>query len=230
MSSNPGKTISVKHIPRITKNPFLEAFSPRNITSAFEKTGIWPLNSSPFVDEDFDATLVYKEQSIKEPVSDELNLQNDYGDVNIPNQIAETEGCRNQPSTSKDAVIDPTQSQTESKMLSPEVVRPFPKVKKETKTLRRPKANQGKSRIYTESPEKRRVEEIEEAKIEKQKKKSEGQKGKLKQTSEDVNSPSTSDVVKMKKIKQVKKKYLLIAQVASRLFQILNVAKTQTIT
>ncbi|KAK4887332.1 hypothetical protein RN001_003603, partial [Aquatica leii] len=173
MSSNPGKTVSVKHIPSITKNPFLEAFSPRNITSAFEKTGIWPLNSSPFVDEDFDATLVYKDQSIKEPVSDELNLQNDYGDVNIPNQIAETE-----------------------------VVRPFPKVKKETTTLRRPKVNQGKSRIYTESPEKRRVEEIEEAKIEKQKKKSEGQKGKLKRTSEDVNSPSTSDVVKMKKIKQ----------------------------
>ncbi|KAK4887131.1 hypothetical protein RN001_003402 [Aquatica leii] len=102
----------------------------------------------------------------------------------------------------KDAVIDPTQSQTESKMLSPEVVRPFPKVKKETTTLRRPKVNQGKSRIYTESPEKRRVEEIEEAKIEKQKKKSEGQKGKLKRTSEEVNSPSTSDVVKMKEMKQ----------------------------
>ncbi|KAK5648004.1 hypothetical protein RI129_002896 [Pyrocoelia pectoralis] len=42
--------------------------------------------------------------------------------------------------------------------ITPEVVRPYPKVKpKETKTKREP----GKSRIYTDTPEKQRLEEIE---------------------------------------------------------------------
>ncbi|XP_023310002.1 uncharacterized protein LOC108904856 [Anoplophora glabripennis] len=224
MSNNPGKTVSVKHIARITKKPYLEAFTPSNITNAFEKTGIWPHNSSPFNDEDFDATLVYNDhgqQSKTERVSEEqLNRESEepnlYGDTNMSNKIAEKD-FRNQPSTSKEAVIlpVPVQDGEQTKLskpyiLSPEAVRPLPKVKKEIKTVgRRPKANQGKSRIYTETPEKIRLEEIEEIKMEKQKQKSDRQKRKLKRSSKNIESPSCSDFVKIKKIKQVKRKVLL---------------------
>lgn len=65
MSSNSGKTITVKHVPRLTKVPFLEWFFPNKLTKSFEKPGIWPLNSLAFDDSDCDTTFVYREPSIE---------------------------------------------------------------------------------------------------------------------------------------------------------------------
>ncbi|KAF2902717.1 hypothetical protein ILUMI_03469 [Ignelater luminosus] len=59
MSSNPGRTVTVKHVPRLTKKPFLETFSP------------------PFNDEDFDVTLVYRKQSTAKPSDAQVNQEND---------------------------------------------------------------------------------------------------------------------------------------------------------
>ncbi|KAF2896785.1 hypothetical protein ILUMI_09403 [Ignelater luminosus] len=198
-SSNPGRTITVKHVPGLTKKPFLEAFSPLNITSSFEKPGIWPLNSLAFNDEDFDATLVYHKQSTAKPVNAQVNQKNDH-------EVAEVGDFRIQPPTSKEIVILPVNSEDETQCLSPESVRPLPKVEKQKKALRRPKANQGKSRVYTSTPEKRRLDEIEEEKMAKQKKKAEKQKEKLKKPSQVNVSPGVSVLIKMKKIKEAKGK------------------------
>ncbi|KAF2878902.1 hypothetical protein ILUMI_27262 [Ignelater luminosus] len=180
MSSNPGRTITVKHVPKLTKKPFLEAFSPRNITSSFEKPGIWPLNSLAFNDEDFDATLVYHKQSTAKPANAQV----------IRKMIIR---WRNEDESEMLDLNNNEETNVVSKsstMLSPESVRPLPKVKKQKKALRRPKANQGKSRVYTSTPEKRRLEEIEEEKMAKQKKKAEKQKEKLKKPSQVNVSPS----------------------------------------
>lgn len=204
LSSNPGKTVTVKLIPKLTKIPFLEAFTPRNITSSFEKPGIWPVNSLGFTDQDFEATLVFNDN---EPTGNPLAEKQDGG---TENDLIEREDFRNQPSTSKEAVILPVLDEVESEssvktnagieMLTPEVVRPLPKVFRPKTMPRKPKANQGKSRIYTETPEKKRIEEIEENKKTKQKNRIEKEKGKLKRPYTDNES------VKNKKIKQVKKK------------------------
>lgn len=217
LSSNPGKTIAVKHIPRLTKTPFLESFSLRNITSSFEKPGIWPLNSLAFSESDFDATLVYNDpqtsiilQTCQEKVNEGENAN--LTDVNI-----NTEDIRNMPSTSGIKKITPVLTEEENveresetlektdadaknnlsnSVLSPESVRPYPKVEKQKNVTRRPKANQGKSRVYTETPEKNRIEEIEEGKLAKQKNIIEKQKRKL----------MKNDLIKAKKVKLAKKK------------------------
>ncbi|KAI4456203.1 hypothetical protein MML48_8g00015997 [Holotrichia oblita] len=48
--------------------------------------------------------------------------------------------------------------------ITPESVRPFPKVEKLIKKKRKMTGNEGKSRIYTETPEKKRIEELEQEK------------------------------------------------------------------
>ncbi|KAJ8966288.1 hypothetical protein NQ314_003626 [Rhamnusium bicolor] len=61
MSSNLGKTITVRHIPKLLKKPFLQSFSPSSITSSFEKPRLWPFNWSAFSEDVFDASFIYNE-------------------------------------------------------------------------------------------------------------------------------------------------------------------------
>lgn len=53
MLNNPGKTFSLFHIPKPLNFAFTNSMTPRNITSAFKITGIYPMNSNIFTDEDF---------------------------------------------------------------------------------------------------------------------------------------------------------------------------------
>lgn len=53
LTSNPGKTITIKQIAALTKIAFQEAFTQRNITKSFEAPGLWPLNRLVFSEEEF---------------------------------------------------------------------------------------------------------------------------------------------------------------------------------
>lgn len=53
MTSNPGKTITIRQIAHLTKVAFQNAFTQLNITKSFEKPGLWPLNQLAFREDEF---------------------------------------------------------------------------------------------------------------------------------------------------------------------------------
>lgn len=53
MRSNPGKVMSIYDIPGIVKTSFDIAVTPRNISSGFIHTGLWPVNTEIFQDADY---------------------------------------------------------------------------------------------------------------------------------------------------------------------------------
>ncbi|XP_039751300.1 uncharacterized protein LOC120627373 [Pararge aegeria] len=53
MRSNPGKVMSIYDIPGIVKTSFDKAVTPRNISSGFIHTGLWPVNTDIFQDSDY---------------------------------------------------------------------------------------------------------------------------------------------------------------------------------
>ncbi|CAM1295476.1 Uncharacterised protein r2_g465 [Pycnogonum litorale] len=53
MRNHPGRTITIYDIPNLVKEAQLQAMTPRNILSGFEKTGIFPYNRDLFTEEDF---------------------------------------------------------------------------------------------------------------------------------------------------------------------------------
>ncbi|XP_018357454.1 PREDICTED: uncharacterized protein LOC108757511 [Trachymyrmex cornetzi] len=53
MLSNPGVTVTIYHVGQFVKEAFLTSFTPHNLTQGFAKTGIYPLNSNIFSNEDF---------------------------------------------------------------------------------------------------------------------------------------------------------------------------------
>ena len=120
-------------IPKMASLAYRKAFTESNIKSAFEKPGVWPLNRLIFSDADFEAAYVTDRELIIDPgeSAESLELK--------PNAHIEV------PSTSN------------STPLTPEQLRPFQKaVPRKNKSKR----ERGKSRIYTDSPEKNRLEEM----------------------------------------------------------------------
>ncbi|XP_034065436.1 uncharacterized protein LOC117542069 isoform X1 [Gymnodraco acuticeps] len=58
MRSNPGKTVSIYQIAGLVNEAFLSAVTPRNITSEFKSTGIFPYNRDIFPEEAFAPFMV----------------------------------------------------------------------------------------------------------------------------------------------------------------------------
>lgn len=171
--SNPGKKINMYNIPKLVKLAYLESFTARNITSGFEKPGIWPFNEMAFSDEDFAPINVYASNN----------------SVNVkPNPETSTVALEPQPSTSVPLIDmneadsreqshfllqnsqyitrngEPSTSAAETQSepsahlpITPEVIRPYPTAVKNTNTNKGRKPS--KSRIYTDTPEKTELEE-----------------------------------------------------------------------
>lgn len=58
MRANPGKTVSIYQIAGLVNEAFISAVTPRNITSGFRSTGIFPYNREFFPDEAFAPSMV----------------------------------------------------------------------------------------------------------------------------------------------------------------------------
>lgn len=58
MLANPGQAISIRNIGYLANKAYEITFSIKNITHAFKKTGLWPINRLTFTDEDFAASSV----------------------------------------------------------------------------------------------------------------------------------------------------------------------------
>lgn len=58
MLSNPGQTVTIYQIAQFVNEAYLAAFNLTNVTKSFMKTGIYPLNSNIFTEDDFLTSFV----------------------------------------------------------------------------------------------------------------------------------------------------------------------------
>ncbi|KAG5866584.1 hypothetical protein JTB14_008158 [Gonioctena quinquepunctata] len=156
---NTGKALTIYNNPKLVKIAFFESFTAKNITNGFNKPGIWPLNELAFSDEDFAPTEVYTSGNLEHVPP----TQNVVEDLSAPTpQPSVSDICQPSTSGTQDFLKVPRESihQIEAPLktvLTPEAIRPYPTVVRSNKTNkgRRP----GKSRIYTDTPEKKLIEE-----------------------------------------------------------------------
>lgn len=169
MRTNPGKPATIYEMAQIAAKAHQQSFTPKNISSAFSKTGIWPVNSQIFTEEDYCCSYVTDRSSIPESESlpDVETLHSDdfkYPEARTP-ELQTAEGITSQapgesvepnsvtPSTSKHI----GQTLDSSKVTpSVEEIRPLPKAMPRKNLQKRTKS---KSRIYTDTPEKIQLEE-----------------------------------------------------------------------
>jgi len=138
MLSNPGKTVTIYQVGQFVKDAYLAAFSPQNITQGFLKTGIYPLNSHIFCEDEFLSSFVTDRPDPSTEVhSTEENLRSSLSAIST----------RSVPSTSGQQIV------------SPEIVRPFSKAGSRQKPIR--DSRKMSSAIITDSPEKKKIEEKE---------------------------------------------------------------------
>ncbi|XP_047123036.1 uncharacterized protein LOC124806312 [Hydra vulgaris] len=174
--NNPGKILNIYNIPKLVKIAYFESFNSKNISNAFEKTGIWPFNKLNFSDEEFAAVQVY---------------HSDSSAVTVTQQIAPEEIILTQqnlisalpvlPSTSSMGLVTPEivenitlPSTLSVGLITPEIIRPYPKANRNGPKKKKKGKLPGKSRIYTDTPEKNRLLELEitkERKIQEQERK-----------------------------------------------------------
>lgn len=126
---NTNAKISILNIAKLVNVPFYRAFTPENIKKGFQKSGIYPFNKLAFSESDFVSF---------EEVGDDR--QNDISMSNIEEP---------QPSTSKNV-----SGKIAPSALTPDILRPLKKVTFKRKLNGR----KGKSRFYTSTPEKTRIE------------------------------------------------------------------------
>ena len=69
--SHPGSRIAIYDLPECFGRAFFRDLSFDNIASGFRKSGIWPLNSDVFSDDDFLAATIFSNSSIVHPQTDD---------------------------------------------------------------------------------------------------------------------------------------------------------------
>ena len=157
--SNPGKVITIKHIPMLSCFAFMSSFTPQNITSSFRSTGIWPLNRLIFTDKDFkpsdilDRTINPNTEQVTRKNDEQLQKNIQTPEKQIVTEISpEIRSFDPKPSTSKDLTVNgEVITDQNSKNYILEQLRPLPRMvfDKTKKTRKR----QSKSTIYTDTPE-----------------------------------------------------------------------------
>lgn len=135
MVSNPGKTVSIYHLPKFANSAFISAFTPKNICAGFSKAGIHPFDRNIFGEQDF--------------------LYASVTDHEDPNKQVEPEGPN--PEAGPSAEPHQSCSNDPSIIISPASVKPFPKAP--PRQLNRRGRKKGSSRIITATPEKNEIEE-----------------------------------------------------------------------
>lgn len=132
MVSNPAKTVTIYEIPKLAAKAIPLAFKLQNIQRGFEKSGIWPLNSNIFSDEDFACSSITdrclseegnvpSEQSISDqPVTEQPSTGE--------NQSPEDRTSSNVEVIGSSQLESPSTSQISGNVnVTPDVVRPYPK-------------------------------------------------------------------------------------------------------
>ncbi|KAG5863235.1 hypothetical protein JTB14_021531 [Gonioctena quinquepunctata] len=168
--SNPGKPITMYDVAKLSAQPYLQTFTPCNIISSFNSTGLWPINYLVYKDEDFcasfatDRPLENKESSTKIVDTSIVVQPNSNDEIQFSSKNHEVEDIV------RDVLNIIIYESTKPKInilsivsiVKPSDVKPLPKACPRNTTR---KSRKGKSRIYTSTPEKERIEELEKAKL-----------------------------------------------------------------
>lgn len=206
--NHPGKALSIYEIPPLAKLAYFESFTVKNITSAFTKPGIWPFNKLAFSDDDFAPCDVYINKQSQDNTTDvDLELQiSTSNDIEPESHLTLTLTPRHftPPPIDIDAkrLVQPEPIPSTSNAITPESVRPLPKIIKTV--LKRKGKEKGKSRIYTNTPEKERLEELAKIKELKRNKKEQIQRIKELKTARKLLGLCPESDVRAKKIKKRK--------------------------
>lgn len=143
LTSNPGKTLTIHDLANLANTAYSNTFTIKNIVAGFSKPGIWPFSRNAFSDDDFDAAFVTDRDQEPIVITNPPPLQD-----NIPSTSTSS------PSTLIKSQGTPTKQIVS--IVTPEMVRPYPKAGPRLSTAR--KIRKKKSRILTETPEKNRIE------------------------------------------------------------------------
>lgn len=147
MKNNPGKTMVIYNIPSLVKVALPNAATPRNITSGFTSTGIWPFNKDIFTEEDY----------LPSEVTNRLLVDN--SSENVSNEIIPTDNLENIRKQTQEIPPAPILKNQDNEniqvLVSPEELRPYPKAKERKKNTNRRKI---KTEILTNTPVKNMLE------------------------------------------------------------------------
>ncbi|CAK1582747.1 unnamed protein product [Parnassius mnemosyne] len=174
MLSNPGKTVTIYQVGQFVKEAYLAGFTPHNITQGFLKTGIYPLNSNIFNEEEFLSSYVTdRPDPSQSNGGNELNLDKKNIESNLrstPPPSTNTLDAREENEVVTDQIIRPSPylisnpmvaipSTSRQQIISPEMIRPFSKAGPRQNTTRNNRRMS--SAIVTDTPEKKILEEKE---------------------------------------------------------------------
>lgn len=172
MLSNPGKPISIYDVAELVGKAYSQAFTPRNISSGFEVSGIWPLNSNIFKEDEFLPSEVTNRPEPSIAIVHEVQEGRGETPLKVPEPEPSTSKAHEVEDDRREILLDVT-NQLESSNLklhnvqvdhqmpliikTPEQLRPLPRAppRKESRQGRK----RGKCRIATDTPEKMEIEE-----------------------------------------------------------------------
>ncbi|KAL3273016.1 hypothetical protein HHI36_014472 [Cryptolaemus montrouzieri] len=129
--------------------------------SGFSKPGIWPINKLVFGDDDFAPIDIFStgyHDLTDENTHNTQDLHFVDSEASQNNEVVDREQNKT-PTLDADPVSvsdadDPLHVSSSKAILTPEVVRPYPKKAITDSVLKRKGREKGRSRIYTETPEK----------------------------------------------------------------------------
>ncbi|XP_026315200.1 uncharacterized protein LOC113226693 [Hyposmocoma kahamanoa] len=178
MVCNAGKTVTIYDVPKLAALAIPQAFKQQSIQKGFEKSGIWPFNSNIFTDDDFlCSSITDRYLPGTENISTIQSTPN-----RVPSELSTGDIQSGSDSENLNIMVVSSPSQLESftrehieevaETITPESVRPYPKAGPRLSSIKRKK---GKTRILTDTPEKRLIEIAEQEKQRKNKAKEERQ-------------------------------------------------------
>lgn len=153
--THPGRPISIYDVAELVGKAYPLAFTSVNISKGFQVSGIVPLNENIFTEDEFlssyvtDRALTEKHVTVEDTVSPSKNSKE-----HINQNVASGSGYRPNVTSSPSLMNCPGGS-TVNIIVSPEVVRPYPKALPRSIKGGRKRA---KSTILTATPEKQEIE------------------------------------------------------------------------
>jgi len=145
LPNNAGKTMSIHVLPLMVSYAFPKAFTPQSIMAGFKCTGIYPFDPNVFTEVHFMPATVSDRPLVPFPEDPRMTLDNPSSNDPQASTSGESSG------TSSVAMEVPVGR----RIVSPEVVRPFPRAA--PRDPNKPRRKSEKSAIYTDTPEKARI-------------------------------------------------------------------------
>ena len=159
MLQNPGTPITIYQVAALSGKAYLRSLTPLNITSRFQKAGIFPFDKNTFADSDFlpaevtNQTPIAKESGNAAASDQELQEScPDNADEGLPlshQPVLLGSSLHASESSASSAPVTPRPTTSSVNRVTPEQVRPYPKA-----LPRKSKSNRKrmKSAIITDSP------------------------------------------------------------------------------